>query len=170
MPAPSGNLRQTYIFCNCSVCKTRLSWQFSKEHTGKLSACGFQNSVHLWFHHKIMQAASRSHTKSSQSCYKSVGGKWDKAPCVLNLCIRWVVSLMLEPLYPQRSEPGTYWMPERNIRAPVLNRTQVVKPEAAHIIDWVIPIFRFYIYETKSRVLSTNPTLVSSNTIFIMRL
>jgi hypothetical protein len=52
-----------------------------------------------------MQAASRSHKKSSQSCYKSVGGKWDKAPCVLNLCIRWVVSLMLGPLYPQHASP-----------------------------------------------------------------
>jgi hypothetical protein len=39
--------------------------QFSKAHNSLQFACGFQNSVGL-FHHKIMQTASRSHTKSSK--------------------------------------------------------------------------------------------------------
>jgi hypothetical protein len=38
-------------------------WQFSKAHTGSRIAHGFHHPVHVRFYNKIMQAASRSHTK-----------------------------------------------------------------------------------------------------------
>jgi hypothetical protein len=38
-------------------------WQFSKAHTGSRIIRGFQHPVRVRFHNKIMQAASRSHTK-----------------------------------------------------------------------------------------------------------
>jgi hypothetical protein len=45
-----------------SVADTHLM-KFSKAHTGSRIAHGFQYSISVRFHNKIMQAASRSHTK-----------------------------------------------------------------------------------------------------------
>jgi hypothetical protein len=41
-------------------------WKFSKAHTGSRTAPGFQTSVYILYN-KIMQATSRSHTKSRPS-------------------------------------------------------------------------------------------------------
>jgi hypothetical protein len=38
--------------------------KFPKTHIGPRYACGFPNSIRLWFHNKIMEEASRSHPKS----------------------------------------------------------------------------------------------------------
>jgi hypothetical protein len=43
-----------------------LHWKFSKVHTGQRFARGFQPSVYIRLYNKIVQATSKSHTKSRE--------------------------------------------------------------------------------------------------------
>jgi hypothetical protein len=57
MSAQPGSLKQTLSF----VIAKSSGWQLSKVYTHPLFARGFQNFFLVWFHDRIMQAASRRH-------------------------------------------------------------------------------------------------------------
>jgi hypothetical protein len=63
---PPGNLQETLTSSNCSTLKTRSAryLKFSKVHTSPWFAHSFQSFVFIWLCNKVLQATSRSHTKS----------------------------------------------------------------------------------------------------------